>query len=148
MTFYDLLRMEIDGKVREVAGKLGVTLVEGLRVSFAESLKVGKQNVGRARVLFISFVPDDAFLSLAKQKNTYVGVFLSDINERNLSTYMEILRLLQRARIRILLATGARKVSQMRSGRDMASLGVLLGLRKENAIAAVSKRWGELLEAP
>ncbi len=149
MKFYDYVRMDVNEEVENIARELGVTIVSKRKRIFEERDPGRAKNLlGKAKVIFISFVPDEAFLSLAKQKNVFVGIFLSEVNERSLGKYVEILRLLQGARIPILLATGAKEITEMRSGMDMATLGVLLGLRKENAVTAVSRRWGEILEAP
>ena len=149
MKFYDLVRMEVNEDVRKIAEELDVELVASRRdVREERELGKAKNLLGKVKAIFISFVPDEAFLSLAKQKGTFVGIFLSEVDERSIGRYAEILRLLQGARIPILLATGAREPLEMRSGMDIAMVGVLLGLRKENAVAAVSKRWREILETP
>ena len=149
MKFYDLVRMETSEDVKKVAKELGVELIAKWRdIKEEDDPGKAKNLLGKVKAIFISFVPDEAFLSLAKQKGTFVGVFISEINDRNIGRYAEILRLLQGARIPILLATGAREPLEMRSGMDIAMVGVLLGLRRENAIAAVSKRWREILETP
>jgi len=146
MKFFDYVRVEPDERMKEVSQKLGVELLHNLKqVRIAKDIQEAKRLVGRARIIFTPKV-DEALLSLAKQSGTFLGLFVGDLNPRQLRNPMEWIRLTSLSRVPVLLATGARDVLEMRSPRDIARIGMLLGMRREDAFAAVSRRWVVALE--
>ncbi len=148
MKYYDLVRVEPDEEMRRIAGVWGDTLLHRVKgVLISRDISEAKRGVTRYRAIFIDRV-DAALLSLAKQNGVFLGFFTSDIDERSLERYMEWVRLVRRAGVPIVIASGARSVYEMRSPRDRAMIGVLLGMSREDAFSAVSKRWGEIVEAP
>ena len=147
MRFYDYVRTKPDEKMRELAKRLGVELLHGLKgVKIAENPSEAKRYVGRARVVFTPRV-DEALLSLAQQSGTFLGLFVGEISPHRLGRYAEWVRLSSKSRVPVLLATGARDPLEMRAPRDIARIGILLGMRREDAFAAVSRRWRVILEA-
>ncbi|NPA76499.1 MAG: hypothetical protein GXN93_01960 [Candidatus Diapherotrites archaeon] len=69
------------------------------------------------------------------------------IRERpeNLRFAAKGIRILHKARVPVLLATGAKDVACMKAPRDIAALGVLMGMSIPMAYAAVSTNWEGLL---
>jgi hypothetical protein len=53
----------------------------------------------------------------------------------------EAVRILHKARVPLLLASGAEKTSELRAPRDIAAVGKMLGMTIPMALAAVSDNW-------
>ena len=146
MKFYDYVRVEPDEEMMEIARKLNIELLHNLRgVKVAENLSEAKRYVGKSKLIFTPKV-DEALISLAQQNKTFLGLFIGDINVNRLRNYIEWIRLVSSARVPIVLATGARDILELRSPRDIARIGILLGMKREDAFAAVSRRWGVIVE--
>ena len=140
------MRREPDEEMRKLAESWGVNLLHRVRgVEIVEKLPEAKKLVGKRRALFVKEV-DPALLSLARQKGTMVGFFVSEVDEKSFRRFVEAVRMTRLERVPILLATGAREVLEMRHPLDVASIGVLLGMDKADALAAVSRRWRWVLE--
>ncbi len=147
MRYFDYVRRVSPG-MEEVAERWGIALLSNVKgVYEASSLKEAKSLLPRARAIFTLEV-DAALASLASQKGVHLGLFVADLNEKNLGKAVKWVRIVQGSRVPILLASGARRVEEMIHPLDMAAIGRVLGLRPENSYAAVSKRWREILEGP
>ena len=84
---------------------------------------------------------------IMKDKGMRAMYTLDWIRERpeNIRFAAKGIRILHKARVPILLATGARGVECLKAPRDIAAVGILLGMSVPMAYAAVSNNWEGLI---
>ena len=147
MRYFDYVR-RVSSEMEEVAKRWGVTLLSNVKgVYVASSLKEAKALLPKAKAIFTLEV-DAALASLAAQRGVHLGLFVADLNDKNLGKAVKWVRIVQGSRVPILLASGASKMEEMAHPLDTAAIGRVLGLRPENSYAAVSRRWREIIEGP
>ncbi|MBR9689876.1 MAG: hypothetical protein GOV01_03205 [Candidatus Altiarchaeota archaeon] len=164
MDFIDVFAGELNKKKMETANKLGIKISPGhfsvlitrdkglirqkrRQTDFISVRPTSKQDMNALLTdTFYDFVIVDSFLlgkrnvRMAKRYETSIAVPVSDAFSLKKSSILRIQKNLLRAQEfggSLLLCTGAEDASQIRSGYDLVSIGVLLGLKPDYAQKAV-----------
>ncbi len=84
---------------------------------------------------------------IMKEKNVRALITLDYIRSdfRALQNTARNIRILHKARVPTILASGARRVADLRAPREIAAVGHILGLSIPQALSSVSNNWEGLL---
>jgi len=169
--FYDLVRMEDVGDWaeilgyerilatndwREIRGKKGEARKaarkarkEGkIPVFVAESIEEAKEGAWVEDAIMDVRTPIDMQVAhIMKDKDVRALITLEYMRRgfRELQNTARNIVLLHKARVPILLASGARREEELRAPREIAAVGRILGMSIPMALAAVSDNWEEIL---
>lgn len=144
---YDYIRVKPTEEMKTFAERFGIKLVHSHPLIAEASPKEAVKLLSRKKLIFVSDI-SPTLLSLTKQRGTLLGITISDVNDRNLGKYIEMVRLMRRYRIPIIISSGARDVKEMRAPHDLACIGVLLGMEPHEAYASLTRRWSALGLSP
>ncbi len=164
--FYDLVQMEDVGQWGERLGfykvftardwihvknrkELERARVEG-RIPIIQGDRIEKikgATWAREALVDVRTKMDMQAAHIMKEKGIRAVYTLDWIRERpkNIRFAAKGIRILHKARVPILLATGARNVTCLKAPRDVAAVGIILGMSIPMAYAAVSTNWEGLL---
>ena len=165
--FYDLVRMEdvgdwaevlgyerilttkdwieIRGKKGEARKAVRTTRQDGkIPIFVAESIEEAKEGAWvEDTIMEIRTLIDMQVAHIMKDKNVRALITLEYMRRgfRELQNTARNIILLHKARVPILLASGARREEELRAPRDIAAVGKILGMGIPMALAAVSDNW-------
>jgi hypothetical protein len=169
--FYDLVRMDDVGEWKDILGFHHVLTTDDfveingkkgearkaaknaresgkIPVYMAESIDNAKEGawVDNA-VMELRTRIDMQVVHIMKERNVAALITLDYIRSdfRSMQNTARNLTLLHKGRVPVLLASGARRVEDLRAPRDIAAVGRILGLTVPQALAAVSDNWEALV---
>lgn len=141
--------VEIRGKKGEAKKAAKKALKDGkIPVYIAERIDEAKEGTWvENTVMEIRTLIDMQVAHIMKDKNVRALITLDYMRRgmRELQNAARNIVILHKARVPILLASGARKIEDMRAPRDIAAVGKVLGMSIPMALASVSDNWEGIL---